>query len=115
MVHVHGKVIVHNDAEWTERLVRELTDRHEADRVGENSIAPVWSVDDAPATYLAKQLRAIVGIKIVASRVEGKRKLSQKQSDDDQAGVVKGLERLEKPAARALAEAMRVSMSDPDR
>ena len=115
VVHVHGRVVVHNDAEWTERLVRELTDRHEAARVGENSVAPVWSVDDAPATYIAKQLRAIVGIEIVASRVEGKRKLSQNQSDEDQAGVVKGLERSEAPASRSLAEAMRISMSDPDR
>ena len=115
VVHVHGRVVVHNDAEWTERLVRELTDRHEAARVGENSVAPVWSVDDAPATYIAKQLRAIVGIEIVASRIEGKRKLSQNQSDDDQAGVVNGLERLDSTAARSLAAAMRVSMSDPDR
>ena len=115
VVHVHGRVVVHNDAEWTEQLVRKLTDRHEAARVGENSIAPVWSVDDAPATYIAKQLRAIVGIEIIASRVEGKSKLSQNRSDDDQAGVVNGLERSESPATRSLANAMRMSMSDPDR
>lgn len=115
VVHVHGRVVVHNDAEWTEQLVRELTDRHEAARVGENSIAPVWSVDDAPATYIAKQLRAIVGIEIVATRIEGKRKLSQNQSDADQAGVVNGLERVDTPESRSLADSMRISMSDPDR
>ena len=71
VVHVHGRAIVHNDSEWTEQLVRELTGRHEAARVGEHSIAPVWSVDDAPATFITKQLRAIVGIEVVASRIEG--------------------------------------------
>lgn len=115
VVHVHGRVVVHNDSAWTEQLVRELTDRHEAARVGENSIAPVWSVDDPPATYITKQLRAIVGIEIITSRVEGKRKLSQNQSDGDQAGVVQGLERIDSHGARSLADAMRISMSDPDR
>ena len=115
VVHVHGKVVVHNDATWTEQLVRDLTERHEAVRVGENSTAPVWSVDDAPATFLTKQLRAIVGIEIVAGHIEGKRKLSQNRSDVDQAGVVQGLERSDTTAARALAEAMRMSISDPDR
>ena len=115
VVHVHGRVVVHNDGEWTERMVRELTQRHEAARVGDNSVAPVWSVDDAPATYITKQVRAIVGIEIVSSRIEGKRKHSQNRSDEDQAGVVRGLERSDTPAARSLAEAMRMSMADPDR
>jgi len=115
IVHVHGRVTVHNDAEWTGRLVRDLTDRHEAARVGEHSIAPVWSVDDAPDTFVTKQLRAIVGIEVVASRIEGKRKLSQNRSDEDQAGVVKGLEQIGSTETRSLPDAMRMSMSDPDR
>ena len=115
VVHVHGRVAVHNDAAWTERMVRELTARHESARVGDNSVAPVWSVNDAPATYITKQVRAIVGIEIVSSHVEGKRKLSQNRSEEDQAGVVRGLERSDTPTARSLADAMRMWMADPDR
>ena len=115
IVHVHGRVVVHNDAAWTGRLVRDLTDRHERARVGDGSVSPVWKVDDAPDTFITKQLRAIVGVEIVVDRVEGKRKLSQNRSEADQAGVVKGLETVGTPPSRALADAMRMSISDPDR
>ena len=78
-------------------------------------VSPVWKVDDAPDTFITKQLRAIVGVEIVVDRVEGKRKLSQNRSEADQAGVVKGLETVGTPPSRALADAMRMSISDPDR
>ena len=29
VVHAHGRVVVHNDSQWTAELVRELTDHHE--------------------------------------------------------------------------------------
>jgi transcriptional regulator len=48
-------------------------------------------VDDAPAAYVAGQLRAIVGIEFVVERVEAKAKLSQNRSEADRAGVVAGL------------------------
>ncbi len=114
VVHAHGRVAVHNDARWTEQLVRDLTDHHERARVGEHSVERTWSVDDAPATFIDKQLRAIVGIEIAVDRIEGKRKLSQNRSDEDQLGVVRGLTSTQDPAARSLADAMRVSIADPD-
>ena len=46
---------------------------------------------DAPATYVDKQLRAIVGLEVTIERVEGKAKLSQNRSEEDRAGVVAGL------------------------
>ena len=46
---------------------------------------------DAPATYIDKQLRAIVGLEVTIERVEGKAKLSQNRSEEDRAGVVAGL------------------------
>lgn len=51
----------------------------------------------------------------MASRIEGNRKLGQNRSVDDQACVVKGLEQIDSPTTRSLAEAMRMSMADPDR
>jgi transcriptional regulator len=98
--HVYGELRVHDDAAWLDALVRRLTDRHEA---GEP--AP-WSVDDAPAAFVAGQLRAIVGVELVISRVEAKVKMSQNRPPADVAGVTAGL------AARgdtATAEAMRAA------
>lgn len=83
--HVHGRLVVHDDPAWVEALVRRLTDRHE-----ERSPRP-WSVDDAPATFIAGQLRAIVGVELVIGRVEAKAKLSQNRPDADIDGVVDGL------------------------
>ncbi len=51
-----------------------------------------WSVDDAPATFVAGQLRAIVGVELVISRVEAKAKLSQNRAAADIEGVITGLE-----------------------
>jgi transcriptional regulator len=84
--HVHGRLVVHDDPGWVETLVRRLTDQHEA-----HSAQP-WSVDDAPAAFVAGQLRAIVGVELVISRVEAKAKLSQNRPGADIDGVVAGLE-----------------------
>jgi transcriptional regulator len=83
--HVHGRLVVHDDPVWVESLVRRLTDKHEQARS-----AP-WSVDDAPPQFLATQLRAIVGLELVISRVEAKAKWSQNRSEADAEGVLKGL------------------------
>jgi predicted FMN-binding regulatory protein PaiB len=71
--------------EWVERLVRRLTDRHEAGRDA------LWSVDDAPATFVRGQLRAIVGVEVTITRVEAEFKLSQNRPSADIDGVVEGL------------------------
>ncbi len=83
--HVYGRLLIHDDSEWVEANVRRLTERHEAGR------AEPWSVDDAPADFYAGQLRAIVGVEILISRVEAKFKLSQNRRDADIDGVVAGL------------------------
>lgn len=83
--HVYGRLVVHDDPAWVDALVRRLTDRHESHR--ENP----WTVDDAPAAFVAGQLRAIVGVELVISRVEVKIKMSQNRPDPDVDGVVMGL------------------------
>jgi transcriptional regulator len=84
-VHVHGRLVVHDDPQWVDALVRRLTNQHEAERS-----AP-WSVDDAPSAYVAGQLRAIVGVELVITRIEAKAKLSQNRPAADIDGVVAGL------------------------
>jgi transcriptional regulator len=83
--HVYGRLVVHDDPAWVEDIVRRLTGKHEA-----SSQRP-WSVDDAPAPFIAGQLRAIVGIGVAISRIEAKSKLSQNRPAADIDGVIDGL------------------------
>ena len=48
-------------------------------------------MDDAPPQFHAGQLRAIVGIELLITRVEAKFKMSQNRPEADIAGVVAGL------------------------
>jgi transcriptional regulator len=83
--HVFGELVIHDDSAWVDRNVRQLTERHEAER------DESWSVDDAPPEFHAGQLRAIVGLELVITRVEAKFKMSQNRRDADIDGVVAGL------------------------
>jgi len=85
VVHVRGVIRVIDDPVWLRALVGELTDHHEHLR------ERPWAVEDAPETYVEKQLRAIVGVELVVESVEAKAKLSQNRSAQDRAGVVAGL------------------------
>jgi transcriptional regulator len=100
VVHVHGRLVVHDDVDWLRAHVTALTDTHEAAQ------DHPWQVTDAPDDYLTGQLRAIVGIELQIARVEGKAKLSQNRSADDRAGVVAGLSASSRPSDRAVAQAM---------
>ncbi|WP_433226160.1 FMN-binding negative transcriptional regulator [Actinomadura formosensis] len=82
--HVYGRLVVHDDPAWVESLVRRLTGRHEEGR------ADPWSVDDAPPGFIAGQVRAIVGVELLITRIEAKAKMSQNRPEADRAGVVEG-------------------------
>ncbi len=84
--HVYGRLVVHDDAGWLDDHVRRLTERFESGR------ADAWAVDDAPPAFVAGQLRAVVGLELVVSRVEAKAKVSQNRSTADRAGVAAGFE-----------------------
>lgn len=83
--HVYGNLVIHDDPAWIAGQVRRLTN------VNESAFEHPWSVDDAPERYISGQLRAIVGIELVITRIEAKAKLSQNRSDSDVDGVVAGL------------------------
>jgi transcriptional regulator len=103
--HVHGRLVVHDDRDWVDANVRALVERHEGRRP-----AP-WSVDDAPLPYIEGQLRAIVGLEILITRIEAKVKLSQNRSVEDVDGAIEGLEHDGTPAGEATAAAMRQARS----
>ncbi|MCL2541704.1 MAG: FMN-binding negative transcriptional regulator [Nocardioidaceae bacterium] len=96
-VHLTGRATVHDDPEWVRGAVTDLTDRHESPR------DEPWRVTDPPASYVDGMLKAIVGIEIHVERAEGKAKLSQNRSRDDQQGVVAGLG-ADDPVAEAMRE-----------
>ena len=107
MVQVHGTLRAIEDAEWLRAFVTRLTERHEGGR------AVPWHVSDAPADYVDAMLKAIVGIEIEVTRVEGKFKLSQNRDAADRTGVVLGLEsdasEQRQAEADALAQAMQAA------
>jgi transcriptional regulator len=84
-VHAHGIARVIEDPGELHALVSKLTDAFEAER------ADAWSVDDAPQTYMEKQLRGIVGVEIAIERFDAKWKMSQNRSVGDRRGIVAGL------------------------
>jgi transcriptional regulator len=91
-VHLHGTLVLHRDADWTRRVVTELTDLHERS-TDRTTTAEPWSVADAPATYIDSMLRGIVGVELRVERVVGKAKLSQNRTAADADGVRVGLAR----------------------
>ena len=84
-VHAYGDLEFFDDPGRLLPLVNQLTDKHEAGRV------EPWAVSDAPADFIEAQLKGIIGFRLPISRLEGKSKMSQNRSAEDQAGVIDGL------------------------
>ena len=103
--HVYGNLVVHEDPAWLAGQVRRLTGVHEA------GFDHPWSVDDAPDRYIAGQLRAIVGIELVITRIEAKAKLSQNRPDADIDGVIEGLSALGQSESAAAVDRARPTRS----
>ena len=84
-VHVWGSPVIQDDPAWLRAQLDALTDSQEKAR------AQPWRVDEAPADFIAAQMRAIVGVEIPVSRIEGKWKVSQNRTLADRRGVAEGL------------------------
>lgn len=85
MVQCRGSAQVFKDITWLQKQVSDLTDYHERGRTSP------WSVNDAPDDYIDGQIKAIIGIEIPITAIEGKYKLSQNRSEQDRSGVIKGV------------------------
>jgi transcriptional regulator len=100
-VQLRGTIRVHHDPEWLRQQVTALTDHHEDGR------AQPWHVTDAPAAFIDRQLRGIVGIEVRIEHIDAKAKLSQNRPSDDRQGVIDGLSHEHSSHAAAVAHAMR--------
>ncbi len=84
-VHVRGTITLHDDAEWVRAHVDELSHEHE------HFCDKPWSPDEAPGDYIAGLIRAIVGVEIAITSIEGKWKLSQNRPEGDAEGIRRAL------------------------
>lgn len=99
-VHAEGTVEIVEDAERLHAFVSRLTEAREAAQ------PRPWSVADAPAPFVAGQLRGIVGISLRVERLVGKRKLSQNRPPADRDGAIAGLAASDDARDRDAAAAM---------
>lgn len=97
VVHAYGKLRVIDDPAWLRAQLDSLTNHAEA------GFAAPWRVADAPAEFTEKLMRAIVGIELVISRLEGKWKVSQNQPAENQASAADALRAQENEAAQMAA------------
>lgn len=96
-VHAAGPVEFFEAPERLLDVVSALTDRQESRR------AVPWSVDDAPADYIATMLRGIVGLRLPIRSLTASRKMSQNKTPRDRQGVLEGLRSEGSAAIAALA------------
>ena len=106
VVHAHGVARAVDDRDWLLGVLNRLTDEHEARQ------ALPWRVGDAPAAYVDRLLRAVVGIEIPIDRLEGRLKASQDEARPDREGTVRGLRASTCPWAQAMAGLVQRALDD---
>lgn len=101
MVQIRGTARIIEDQAWLAKQIRSLTEAHEGGR------AEPWAVSDAPDTYIASQIKGIVGIEIGITSIEGKWKVSQNRPLADRIGVTAGLAAEADPRAAEMERLVR--------
>jgi len=109
-VHVYGAPRIIEDAQAFSDLLDRLIAFYEA------GMPKPWP-GSLPADFRANMMKGIVGFVMPVKRIEGKFKISQNRSRDDQRRVVEHLETSADPVARALAELSRrhLGIGEPTR
>jgi transcriptional regulator len=85
VAHAHGVARAIDDRDWLYEMLVRLT------AFSESSRELPWKVTDAPADFIDRLARAVVGIEIPIDRLVGKLKLSQDEALQDRLGTVTGL------------------------
>ena len=85
VVHARGKLIIHNDERFIRGLLARLTRKHEA------NMPVLWKMGDAPHDFINGMVKAVVGIEIVITHLEGMAKLSQNREPQDLTGAIQAL------------------------
>jgi transcriptional regulator len=90
-------VTIRDDERYVRGVVARLTRTHEA------SQPEPWKMSDAPKDYLEPILKAIVGLEIEITKLQGKSKLGQNKDRRDILGAADGLT---KSGHKTIADAM---------
>ena len=104
VVHAHGVLTVQDEERFVRGVVARLTRVHEA------SEPKPWKMTDSAPEYIDSMLKAIVGIEIAITRLEGKTKLSQNRETRDRQSAAQTLIR---QGQAQLGEAMQKTI-DPE-
>jgi len=86
VVHAHGRLTVQDQDSFVRGVVARLTRTHEAPE------PRPWKMGDSAPEYIDGMLRAIVGIEIAITRLEGKSKLSQNREPRDRLQAARTLQ-----------------------
>jgi transcriptional regulator len=98
-VHVYGSARIFSSADDLQQMLHELMQTFEpAYRAQWETLNP---------TFRENMLRQIVGFEIVASRIEGKFKLSQNRTHEDQANVIAALDQSDDSVVSGVARMMK--------
>jgi len=107
VVHAYGRARLVHDEIRLRDIVADLTAKYESGR------ARPWTVDGLPEQFMHGMLKAIVGVEIEITRLEGKLKLSQNRSAVDRRNVIAALRQSDNAADRALADYMAQHAAPP--
>lgn len=100
-VHAEGQARTIEDSSWLKHHLHRLTEQNES------GMSAPWSVDDAPADFTERLVKAIVGVEIKIDSLTGKLKASQNQPERNRAGVKAGLEAGERTYNRGMSQFIR--------
>lgn len=101
VVHVHGRLTVQDQPSFVRAVVARLTRVHEA------AEPKPWKMGESEPEYINAMLKAIVGIEIAITRLEGKAKLSQNREPRDRHSAAQTLiQRGKTPLGQAMANSV---------
>jgi transcriptional regulator len=104
VVHAAGPLVICDDVTWMRAFLDGTTDHFETTR---NTAAARWKMSDAPEDFLQTMMRAVVGIEIPITSIEGKWKVSQNRALADRVGVADGLVEGASDGTQAMANLVR--------
>lgn len=84
-VHVQGVAKIRDDETWLRGFLDSITAQHEATQ------HRAWKLSDAPEDFIHSMMKAIVGIEVTISSMQGKAKLSQNQPSANLPTILAGL------------------------
>ncbi|KPM37335.1 hypothetical protein AK830_g9241 [Neonectria ditissima] len=121
-VQVYGRAKVYFDSKSDESVNFLQTQMEDLSHQCETSVmgytggdAPVeWKVSDAPSRYVELLRKAIIGVEITITRLEGKFKMSQEMGVGDREGVIKGFARLDSEAGGAMSKLVKERCDQSD-